>query len=186
MDGQELHNLGLKIICRICGRRCEKWPVSKRHNGTKKEKHSDSLKSTYKVDVNEDCSAIHPANICQCCIGTFTQELPSRRPVQEWTEHGPNCLLCKLVEETRRGGRRPKPAKVAAKRRKEREKLEKEKEAVKKACDTILSASTETIGETKQLKHVATAIIKSIMDETQIVELPTGGPVSINYAIIAL
>ena len=37
------------------------------------------------------------------------------------------------MEATRRGGRQPKPAKVAAKRRKEREKLEKEKEAIKDA-----------------------------------------------------
>ena len=77
------------------------------------------------------------------------------------------------------GRRRLKPAKVAARRRRQREEEEREEAEVELACDVLLaSTSSSTRQPSKKMQRVATEVIKGVMGDDNIVELPTGGPVS--------
>ena len=186
-DSTAKHNFALKTVCRICGKRCVKQPKAKYEHGEDKQKNAAKILAKYKVDINNDVKDIHPEYVCLCCVSDCgLTNRPSARPVMQWTKHGPNCLACKLVEETRRGGRPPKPAKVGAKRKKDREEKEerqrKEKEEVDKACTTLLQATSNLETPTKLMKVVTTTIVKSLLSSSDdnIIELPTGGPVSIH------
>ena len=177
------HKKNLQILCRICGQRCLKQPTAKNRTGINKTKHAERILEQYGINMDNDNLQVHPPYICLSCVASLSRH--KCRPVIDWKPHKTgDCHACETINASCEGGRREKAAKVGARRRKERQRLEREAEDVKKACDTILHAtstnSTDAV-QNKKLKQVASCIIKKIIDESKIVELPTGGPVRMNY-----
>ncbi|XP_072030449.1 uncharacterized protein [Amphiura filiformis] len=174
MESNEYHEKALASLCRICGQRCVRWPASQKKNGTEKYKHSSAIHNTFNININNDIPALHPQFLCLSCVAALGK--PTRRPVIGWSEHDSNCTACRMMQESTRK-RRLKPAKVAARRRREREDDERQAKAIEAACDILLEAtSSSTHTPNKKLQRLATNVVKDLMDDDDIVELPTGGP----------
>ncbi|XP_072049627.1 uncharacterized protein [Amphiura filiformis] len=114
----EDHNKALAVLCRVCARRCVKH--GKKINPRPAYRHASHLLSIFKIDVAKDKTSIHPQNLCLSCLSAKQ----NARPRTEWTPHGDGteCTACQIYLSSLKGGRRLKPANIALKHRREREK----------------------------------------------------------------
>lgn len=169
------HHNALDTLCRVCGTRCVRWPESQKKHGLDKFNYTDRLQKTYHININNDIQDIHPSYICTSCAAATASAKVTYRPVIGWTEHNNDCKACTLMSMTR-SRRRIKPAKIAAKRRKEREEEERHEEEIDIACNILLQASSHAKTHPK-MHRVASKVVKELLNDDMI-ELPTGGPVS--------
>ena len=176
----DFHKAALERLCRVCGQRCVKYPASlKNHKGLCKIKHKEKLKETYNINVENDCEEIHPKYICLSCYAACDKK--THRPVVGWTEHtAVPCMACSLMRNTV-GKRKRKPAAVGVERRLQRIAAEKQQETVDKACEVVLG-HIKTKSPSRKIQRIATEVVKSLMDDDELIELPTGGSVSIIYS----
>ena len=174
----EQHQEALEKLCRICGQRCVKWPKSKiNYKGLNKFTHRTKIKITFNIDVDNDVDVIHPSGICLACYAACSKA-SSTRPRVGWTEHttsSTDCKACSLLKATI-GKRRRNAAATGWESRRKRKEQERKNAVVDEACNILLSS--EITSPTRKLQRVTTAVVKTLMTEDKLVELPTGGSVS--------
>ena len=107
-DKMHKHQENLQKLCRLCGGYLCKDAVV--------FKCQDILKHAFFIDVTKDSDLIEPKKLCKVCYATLLtvenrQTTTNLKPVS-LEDHNDNCSTCARVETIKKGGRKPKKAKL--------------------------------------------------------------------------
>ena len=104
------HQENLQKLCRLCGGYICKDAVDVL-------KCQEKIKNAFFIDISNDSDLIEPRKICKVCYATLLtvenrQTTTNLKPVS-WEHHNNNnCATCSRVETIKKGGRKPKKAKL--------------------------------------------------------------------------